>query len=840
MGVVYETFDHDRRELVAAKTMLHFSPANLYRFKQEFRTLADVVHPNLVRLHELVASGGESVFFTMELVRGTTFRRHVRASVEGGGQETDFARLRSSLRQLAEGLQALHAAGKLHRDIKPSNVLVTTEGRVVILDFGVATELGRPGASGPAPRSDEVVGTDVYMAPEQAAGAPPTAASDWYSVGVMLYEALVGQPPFTGSSADVLARKSAMDAQPASATTSGIPDDLDALCSDLLRRDAGARPSGREILGRLPRSSAPPRATPPPAWPPADVPLVGRERHLAALRTALEEARAGRCVTVLVHGASGMGKTALVRAFIDTLEETGQAAVLRGRVHQRESMPYRAFDGVVDALRRKLMALDASTTEPVSEEVAALARLFPVLHGVTPVDTAADWTTAGPNEVRLKAFHALRSLLAWMAQSGPLIVHVDDVHWGDVDSVGLLFEAVRPPSAGPLLLVLSYQDESATLSPFLRETRGRWPRGAELRELEVGPLDPDDARSLSAALVALDGGVPLEEAETIGRESGGSPFLIEELVRSVSTGESARTQTRSFPRANATLGTMVQARLARLDPPSRRLVEVIAVAGRPLAAAALGLAAGVQEWADPVQQLHARRFVRTGIREGQDIVEISHGRIADTILSSLSRAAIADCHGRLARTLESLPAVDAEAIAQHLLGAGDRTGAVPWVERAAEQAATNLAFDQAVRLFRLAVDLCQEVAPGSPRLEVLRMRLGEVDACLSPADLEGPLKEQVEDLLRSQAEVEAEERQVASWGERIDGYRRRIDELRAQAGDAGDGPPPQELRDVQLRLSLATREADTAAARLRKARERLQQGVADLSLDPASDEEERP
>ena len=179
MGAVYEAFDHDRGQLVAVKTLLRFSPAALYRFKQEFRTLADVVHPNLVHLYELVATDADHVFFAMELVRGEDFLVHglglegasrarsarptTKILATGDADRTgpyeassppppprpiatspaDLPRLRAALTQLVAGVSALHGAGKLHRDIKPSNVLVTPVGRVVLLDFGVAADLSR-------------------------------------------------------------------------------------------------------------------------------------------------------------------------------------------------------------------------------------------------------------------------------------------------------------------------------------------------------------------------------------------------------------------------------------------------------------------------------------------------------------------------------------------------------------------------------------------------------------------------------------------------------------------------------------------------------------------------
>lgn len=170
-GVVYEAFDRERGAAVALKTLRPGNVDALYRLKREFRALADITHPNLATLYELLTHE-EQWFFTMELVEGTNFLQYVRAQhaasaapLSAGGpgstvSETpadsaprpseaastapsfDAGRLRTALRQVVSGVAALHDAGKLHRDIKPSNVLVTREGRVVLLDFGLVTELG--------------------------------------------------------------------------------------------------------------------------------------------------------------------------------------------------------------------------------------------------------------------------------------------------------------------------------------------------------------------------------------------------------------------------------------------------------------------------------------------------------------------------------------------------------------------------------------------------------------------------------------------------------------------------------------------------------------------------
>src|SRR5262249_46426628 len=158
-------------------------PARLYRLKNEFRSLAEVAHPNLCRLYELFGDG-DAWFFTMDLVSGQDFHSFGRP-----GCSLDEPRRRAVLPQMFEAVLPIHQAGKLHRDRKPENVLVSDEGRVVVLDFGLSVD-PEPGGVGQTVADGEVSGTPAYMAPEQAAGESATPASDLYALGVMLFEAL--------------------------------------------------------------------------------------------------------------------------------------------------------------------------------------------------------------------------------------------------------------------------------------------------------------------------------------------------------------------------------------------------------------------------------------------------------------------------------------------------------------------------------------------------------------------------------------------------------------------------------------------------------------------------
>jgi serine/threonine protein kinase len=751
MGAVYEAFDRERGQRVALKTLLHFDSTGLYLFKQEFRTLADVRHENLVRLHELVAAEDGQVFFTMELVRGQDFIAYLRNPAAASGVmlaqrasdapprgdaepptrpapaarrercQVDVGRLRAALRQLGEGIQALHAARKVHRDIKPSNVLVTDEGRVVLLDFGAATELSQPRADVSA-GSGEVIGTACYMAPEQAGEDAAIPASDWYSVGVMLYEALVGRPPFSGSVIDVLTMKSRMAAPSPSEQVEGVPADLEALCRALLQPDPAARPTGVEvlrILGGMHTSTPPVQLADPTAVPA----LVGRKSHLRAMAEAFEESRHGRSVTVHVTGESGMGKSTVVQHFLDALVERDQALVLRGRAYERESVPYKAVDSVIDALSRHLIASEEAG-EPIElpEGIWALARVFPVLlrvRGIEHGPEKADDALA----VRALAFEALHEVLARLSARKPVIIFIDDAHWGDADSAALVLDVLRASAPLPLLLMMT-ERFVGTPSPFLAELKERWPENADARTLDVGSLAIDDARLLALSLLKTSeasDATAERTARAVAREAHGSPFLVEELVRCNHGATLA---------AGATLGVlslddMVGMRLGRLSADGQRVVDLVAVGGRPLPLSVLGDATGLGPTTvdEAVGRAVAERFLRIGMRDGREIAETSHDRIREALVGRLSDESLRDCHGRLARALEQARGMDAEDIARHWLGAGEPQAAVRVAARGAEDAAAKFAFDQAARLLSLSLE--NSDAPAS-ELRRLRTRLAEV------------------------------------------------------------------------------------------------------------------
>ncbi len=666
-GVVYRAFDEKHNREVALKTLQRMGPDDLVRFKNEFRALADIAHPNLASLYELV-SDGRTWCFTMEILNGVDFLEYVWSEFESLNLDSSKTRLAETvknsarltmrrmnrlfhgLKQLVVGLHELHRAGKLHSDIKPSNVLVTTEGRVVLLDFGLIAEIHRD-EDGRLPTV--IQGTPFYMAPEQVACQPLTEASDWYAVGVMLYEVLTGRLPFHDTPVEAMLRKQyEVPVEPAKRQP-GIPPELNDLCMALLQIDPAKRPSAADILRAVDaeeladalteQSSAHVNLT-------AD--LVGREEHMETLNQAFKETVDGSTRSVFVHGDSGMGKSVLIRSFIDSLGKHGETIVLEGRCYEQESVPFKALDSLIDSLVACLASLtDENVAELLPEDTLPLIRLFPVLAqipGTFDRDKPAI-NSADQHELRTRAMAALRELLTRLGERLPLVLYIDDLQWGDEDSSNLLADLLRPPNGPRLLLLGSYRRENASDSPALIALEEAYQRGQERPhrlDLPVDALTTEDAGRLALNLLGADDRATKKIAERIALESGGSPFFVWELAQHVREGSGASA-------GQLELDEVIWSRVCRLPAETRRLLEVFSVAGRPMRAAEAYDTIDART-AGPglLAQLRTSNFVRTAEQGADTVVETYHDRIRESVVNHLAVSTVRAHYLKLALVIE--------------------------------------------------------------------------------------------------------------------------------------------------------------------------------------------
>jgi serine/threonine protein kinase len=737
-GVVYAAFDRRRSERVALKTLRYPDPSVLVRFKREFRSLAGLSHPNLVSLYDLVSQDGVW-FFTMELVEGHDLMARLRpraqmpdaqinvaTATESGSRLSnatmrrqptpppDMRELRLVFRQLAEAVDYLHDAGKLHRDLKPSNILVDHSGRAVVLDFGLVSD-----AAPQQTASNAIIGTPSYMSPEQGKGVPLTAASDWYSFGVVLYQALTGCLPITGGSAiEVLLEKCIRDPVFPSALVDGLPSDLDILCMRLLDRDPRHRAGANEVLAafestvsKSSRDAGTRRRS-----------LVGRDDELASLEGALADAQNGRIVTVYVHGESGIGKSALAQGFLDRVRP--RALILSARCYERESVPYKALDGVIDALSRHLGRMPPHEFRRVAPPTfAALARIFPALDDAElPLPRSVEWLSpaADPHEARRRAFSALEQLLSTLSEHRPVVMLIDDLQWGDVESGVLLNELIHSRAQMSVLLVLCFRPD-ADNCPSLAALPVPHADGVpDVRRIALSGLQPADAARLIRELSPARADV----ADDIVRETDGNPFFIEELVQ---YGDLwlAPSSTRSYEH-------VLRERYQRLSREATIMLALVAVAGRPVADSVILAAAGEAGSRKALAMLIAEKLLRP-VGESGDYLMVFHDRIREWIMSTLPPDEHRHAHRVLAGALEALGGAAPETLAQHYEGAGDLPAVAHYSALAADGAVAALAFDRAAHLYRRAIDIRANAGTGDDAEREIRPLRVKLAAALANA-----------------------------------------------------------------------------------------------------------
>ncbi|PKN45107.1 MAG: hypothetical protein CVU59_09995 [Deltaproteobacteria bacterium HGW-Deltaproteobacteria-17] len=728
MGVVYEVFDWERQTKVALKTLNEGSPGELLRLKTEFRALQELEHPNMVQLGELFEDDGQW-FFTMEIVHGVDFLKWVRTRDERPDpslfEETtelephadpfrrlriyvNEPRLRAALLQLASALEALHACGRVHRDIKPGNILVEKDGRVVLLDFGLVTQAD-PGQL--SLEQFHPVGTAAYMSPEQASSMPVGPEADWYAVGALLYEALTDRHPFTGSFNQLLLAKQYQAPARPRELNPGISPDLDELCMALLQHDPARRPRVEEVIRSL-RSHQSPTVSPTQTMGTRVPVFVGRKGELQRLLSAYEEVSTNGFGMMLLHGASGLGKSELLRACgREILAREQHASVLWGRCNERESLSYKAFDGVVDALSRTLLRLsDTELGQLIPRNMDLLARVFPVLGYLREVDASGavrPRQLLDLQEVRSLAFQALRELLTRLADRRPVVIVLDDIQWADEDSLRLLRAILQPPDPPPLLLVISMRtstdpDEAAeavahfqALLPF------------PANDLPLAPLSMDAAAALAEELLASnsDTAVPdATQAAIIAQEAAGHPLFIHELVHHI--------QNRPTDGIHKILrlDDVLWERISDLEEPLRRLVEIVSISFGPLRQEIVAMALGLHpaEIFRMAARLRVLHLLRTSGPGPEDLVEPYHDRVREAVQARMEDGARLAAHRSLVKVLRAMRNVEPERLAAHLEIIGEKAQASELISEAADQASSALAFNRAADLYKDAIGLRRE------------------------------------------------------------------------------------------------------------------------------------
>lgn len=578
MGRVYVARSRETGLEIAIKTVEGSSPGALAALRVEVSTLRRIDHPGIVKI---VAEGLHAArpWYGMTLVRGErlssyldrlfgreTMRDRVTDTTatgaalvaqsvppERGGdaaagwQGTDCAggkmvEVLTIFRKLSDSIAHLHRRGIVHRDIKPSNVVLASEASPVLLDFGLASRWDSALGRHPSWRDGlgRVAGTLPYLAPEILAGRVPDTRADLYSLGCMLYEAVVGR---AHGAHDLLERSTVP-----SAAVAGVPPILDRLVFSLLekepRRRLGYAEDVIEVLDALlvEATEAPGLLKREPWAAPVQVlrpTFTGRQRSFDEIHARIRRAQTGHGGVTLLHGESGIGKTFLAAELalaagrdgfmvlagstqgFSTLGGTGDAATT--------ALPLAAFAELLEALADRHRTSRRGPSPPLSEEdLLVLAPFDPSLAsiGAAPGPAVAPMLAGdiAGDRVLLAMEHALIAL----AKDAPLLVVLEDLQWADRLTGRLLAK----------LPALTRTQRIHVLGTIRDEPGDPRPSGlAALEDVErvrLASLGNDEIRTAAADMLAMND-LPEDLARFLVDHTAGNPLFVAEYLRSAIT-----------------------------------------------------------------------------------------------------------------------------------------------------------------------------------------------------------------------------------------------------------------------------------------------------------------
>jgi predicted ATPase len=623
-GMVYQARQRSLDRPVALKVLSEEfarDPVWLERFRREARTASALNHPHICTIYDTGESGGRP-FLSMELIEGQTLEALA-------GQPQPVEELVRLIGQAARALAAAHAAGVVHRDVKPANLMVRHDGIVKVLDFGLARRLPAEPTQDSAHGTKDTdpgtrVGTVRYLSPEQARAEPVGAASDIFSLGLVLYELATGRHPFPADSdASILHAITAQAPVPPGRLNPEVPAGLEALIQRMLAKDPRLRPMAAEVDAALTELTGPPAsrsAGKPPG--PGKRPTVGRQQERAALRAAYESAAAGRGLLACVTGEPGLGKTTLVEDFLAELAAGPRPpAVARGRCSERLAGA-EAYLPVLEALESVLRGAGDTSAALWMKRVAPTwyAQLAP-LTAQDPALAPGLAGSKGASQERRK--RELDVFFDEVSRLRPLVLFLDDVHWADASTVDLLAYLGRHLAARRLLVVVTYRPTDLALSghpfgPFQLELEGR----GLCREIPLGFLDRADVDRY-LALRFPGHAFPPELAALLHRRTEGNPLFLVDLLqylcdrgvlvatggRWALAGEVPDLQ-RELP---LSVRSLIQRKVEQLEPPDHGLLVAASVQGHEFDASVVARAVGrdaaeVEEGLEVLDRVHA--FVR--------------------------------------------------------------------------------------------------------------------------------------------------------------------------------------------------------------------------------------
>ncbi len=692
-------------------------------FLKEAQLIAHLEHPHIVQVHDFAVQDGTPFLVMVYAPHGSVRRLYPAGTV------LDARTVLSYVKDVADALQFAHDHGLIHRDVKPENMLVGPDDKLLLSDFGLAIVA----LSSRQQEALDIVGTVLYMAPEQLRGKPCTA-SDQYALGVVVYEWLCGVPPFSGTHSEIAVQHAVATPVPLRAKNALISPAVERVVLQALRKDprqrfpnvaAFATALEQAILADGPEQYSSPVVSVHNLSYPARQqlrPLVGREEEHALLSRLLAETEQcsdrsspdglatgwtspSRVPCAFLLGEAGIGKTRLA-------EEISQEAYQRGwsvvwsRLYSHECrVPYQLWIEVLRSLLRQgLWRLEEDERRPLF--LQPLAALLPELAN----EPFSQRETSEHEQLRL--WETILALLLRISERQPVLLVLDDVHWADSGSCELLGYLVRRLVDCPLLIIGTYREHELPSTHPLATLIGHLQREhvisvmhlAKLTDIQIGELVAEVSEPFN---------------KYIRQQSAGNPFFAEELARISYTEPHAHADQLLHPikyLLPETITAVLQQRLSKLSSACRQFLAQMAVLGSSFTFATMQLMMNSSSSVLDEEQileiideaLQEQVLTEEERRDGSIYYHFWHPLLMSHLYEALSATRRALLHRKAASVLRQIYATREEEgaalIVHHLIhGGADALHILHFAEIAGHHAYALAAYPEAEQYYKIAI-----------------------------------------------------------------------------------------------------------------------------------------
>ncbi|HUW23552.1 MAG TPA: protein kinase [bacterium] len=703
MGRVWRVYDTVEQREMALKqvykkedsaTFISRKEVSLH-FRQEFRTMVKLKHPNTVNVFDYGVLENGDEYLTMEFVPGQELRDILRE------RKLSFSEIYRILIQTCQVLNFIHSRLLVHRDIKPANIRVTPEGNVKLMDFGLMDQMGLPSGG-------EITGTVIYLPPEVAEGGIIDARSDLYSLGIMAYELVTGQPPFVGNKTlDIIRQHIQTSPIPLRQIREDTPEELEEIILKLLAKDQNERyQTTAELINDLVQVTGEKIAIETFEQRKSYLncsKLIGREREMQELKEAFTLTTQGKGESIFIAAPAGVGKTRLIQEF-KLKVQLAEVPFMEGQCFEQGMTTYQPLaDGF-----RPLLPL--TKKEILDKYGSVLVKVIPELRrkGYQP---APKLDEVG-EKVRL--FEQVTGWLKDISKVTSIVICIEDLHWSDFATLELLNACIRETRSNPIMILGAFRDDEVGSTSIIFQTVEE-----EITQLmKLSTLNQDDIQSLIKGML---GRIELTEdfTEHVYTATAGNAFFVSETMRALIEEEQLRLERGCWilpiDISTLELPTSIEATILRrlkfLSPEALGLARIASVVDRGLELSFLKVLSALEDEKlfEILDELIEHQFMKT--EEKQYI--FTHDRVREALYHQLDEEKRKELHEKTGTIIEERfgenKEIVASELAYHFSNGLSQQKAVRYLIMAGNRAVQNNALIEASKLLKQGVDLLEVI-----------------------------------------------------------------------------------------------------------------------------------